>query len=136
MAYYEEQYERINSDPLLRGAVQFDGHGDDMPEWFARMGAVLSVSDFESFHLTLPDGAAGGAVPLSLAWAGSELIYPESWLFETVPDMAASYADLVAKPLHYQNRQAETREFVARNFDSRKVLPRLTDYILGAGIDV
>ena len=77
MRYYEQQYDRINSDPDLAGAVTFDPHGDDMADWYEKIGIVLSVSDFESFHLTLADGAAAGAVPVSLAWPGSDQVYPD-----------------------------------------------------------
>ena len=131
VAFYEEQYRRIAEDPLLRGAVQFDGHGDDMPKWYAEMGAVLSVSDFESFHLTLPDGAASGAVPLSLSWPGSELIYPASWLFETVGDLAGDYLRLVGNDGLLDERRRQAREFVEARFDAGKVLPRLVEAILG-----
>ena len=68
MSFYDEQYRRIDTDPLLVGAVTFDAHGNDMADWYRKVGVVLSLSDFESFHLTLPDGAASGALPP--AWHG------------------------------------------------------------------
>ena len=43
---------------------------------------------YQQIHLTLPDGAASGAAPVSLAWPGSDLIYLRDWLVPSVPAMA------------------------------------------------
>lgn len=85
MAYYEEQSDRINHLNSLRpNSVIFDGFGADMPEWYRKVGHVLSLSDFESFHLTVADGVASGATPYILAWPGSDLIYPDFWLHSSL----------------------------------------------------
>lgn len=92
MAYYQEQYariERLNRD-AGEEVVIFDPQGDDMAQWYQRIGIVLSTSDFESFHLTLADGAASGSDAVSLAWDGADLIYPDSMLFADIPSMAES----------------------------------------------
>lgn len=81
MAWYEVQYRRLEEDPLLRDAVFFDPHGNDMPEWYAGVDYVLSTSDFESFHLTIADGAAAGCIPVVLPWEGAKEIYPSEWIF-------------------------------------------------------
>jgi glycosyltransferase involved in cell wall biosynthesis/spore maturation protein CgeB len=88
MAYYEAQYARIRDDQLLAEGVQFEPHGDDMGEFYRRIGYAISVSDFESFHLTLADGAASQAMPLSLDWEGADRIYPPTWLCGSVAEMA------------------------------------------------
>lgn len=88
MRYYEEQYARIQADPLLSEGVEFEPHGDDMAGFYRKVGYALSVSDFESFHLTLADGAASQAIPVSLAWEGADRIYPATWLCLDVPSMA------------------------------------------------
>lgn len=82
MQYYSQQYDRIERiNHQHPGAVNFDPYGNDMEHWYQKIGSVLSVSDFESFHLTLADGAASGAAPYSLLWPGADLIYPRPWLF-------------------------------------------------------
>ena len=75
-------YERVDRLNNRAGTevVTFDGHGDDMSGWYRGVGTAISLSDLESFHLTLPDGAASGAAPVSLAWPGADLIYPREWL--------------------------------------------------------
>lgn len=84
MAWYEIQYRRLEEDPLLKGAVIFDAHGNDMPEWYAGVDYVLSTSDFESFHFTVADGAAAGCVPVVLPWEGADEIYPGEWVADDI----------------------------------------------------
>lgn len=105
MRYYDEQFARIDAINVASpGAVVLDGHGDDMVEWYRSVGVALSVSDFESFHLTIADGAASGALPALLAWDGAEYIYPRDWISPSVEALAdrilteerspAAYADV------------------------------------------
>src|SRR5690606_29937617 len=82
MAWYETQYRRLEEDPLLKGAVIFDPHGNDMPEWYAGIDFALSTSDFESFHFTIADGAAAGCTPIILPWEGADEIYPKEWVYK------------------------------------------------------
>ncbi|MGJ9402583.1 glycosyltransferase [Arthrobacter sp. KK5.5] len=133
MAYYDELHRRIAEEPLLRGAVHFDGHGNDMEQWYEKIGVVLSVSDFESFHLTLADGAAAGALPVSLAWPGSEAIYPSHWLHLDVRSMAGTLLRACADEDTWRSETAAAREFVRRNFHEDIVLDRLEAVITGSG---
>lgn len=125
MAYYKEQYERIESDPLLSGAVIFDGHGNDMPEWYQKIGVALSVSDFESFHFTLADGAASAAVPVSLSWPGAELIYPESWISTSVDGMAERISNATSNDDAFAVAGNEAREFASTEYSHEKTLGAL-----------
>ncbi|MHA7221491.1 glycosyltransferase [Arthrobacter sp. RHLT1-20] len=131
MSFYEEQYRRIEADPLLVGAVTFDAQGDDMAGWYRKIGVVLSLSDFESFHLTLPDGAASGAVPASLAWPGADQIYPTSWLHADEGELAESISSLDDASWAHAARAAQ--DYVGSHFDARDVLKALTGVILGEG---
>ncbi len=82
MAWYEEQYRRLQDDPLLKDAVIFDPHGNDMPQWYAGVDFILSVSDHESFHLAVAEGAASGCTPIVLPWEGADEIYPKEWVYK------------------------------------------------------
>ncbi|MCE8018919.1 glycosyltransferase [Halomonas sp. MCCC 1A11036] len=84
MSWYEAQYKRIKEDSLLEGAVYFDPHGNDMPEWYSGIDYVLSTSDFESFHFTIADGIASGGSPIIMNWEGSGEIYKKEWVVESV----------------------------------------------------
>ncbi len=119
MAYYDEQFARIETLNASRpGSVLLDPQGDDMPEWYRGVGVALSVSDHESFHLTIADGAASGALPAALAWPGSDLIYPRAWLSPTVDALVDRIATQTPEPESYRD--------VARDrFDAHTVLDRL-----------
>ena len=93
MDWYHAQYQRLQDDPLLRDAVVFDGHGDDMPQWYAGIDFVLSVSEHESFHLAVAEGAAAGCTPVVLPWEGASELYPTDWLYA---DLAAACAGIQA----------------------------------------
>ncbi|MHA7293570.1 glycosyltransferase [Arthrobacter sp. HLT1-21] len=130
LAYYLDQYERIENDPLLSGAVTFDAQGDDMAEWYSKIGTVLSVSDFESFHLTLADGAASGALPVTLAWAGADQIYPASWVFPTVESMTEHIASMISRSPARVSALKNATRYTRDNFNQSMVLQVLMETIL------
>lgn len=84
MDYYQTQYQRIQ-DKGLGDSVIFEGYGP-IDTWLQKIGYVLSVSDFESFHLAPAEGMASGALPIILDWAGSSTIYPEQCIYSTVDE--------------------------------------------------
>nr|WP_269437247.1 glycosyltransferase [Arthrobacter caoxuetaonis] len=131
LAYFQEQQRRIDEDPLLAGAVAFDGYGDEMAEWYRKIGTVLSVSDYESFHLTLADGAASGAVPASLAWDGVDQIYPAHWISATVTQMVESIAAQTKEPGDWQAAGDAAADYARHTFHEDLVLPKLGDWIVG-----
>ena len=113
MTWYEQQYRRLEDDPLLKNAVIFDPYGNDMPEWYAGIDYVLSTSDFESFHLTIADGAAAGCIPVILPWEGASEIYPKSWVVNSIDD---------AKKYIRESKDFGYLNFLAANeFDIKKI---------------
>lgn len=126
IAYYDEQFARITAiNAKHPDAVVLDGFSPDMADWYAKIGVALSVSDFESFHFTIPDGAASGAVPCSLAWPGADLLYPDDWTFDTTGDMAAA----IMARASVDDR--DHRSYVAEHFDGETSVSRLRDIIVG-----
>lgn len=132
-AYYGEQLRRLREDPLLADAVRWDPHGPDMGAWYAGVGVALSVSDFESFHFTLPDGAVHGCLPRSLAWAGADLLYPRDWLHPDVDALARSIRSATADARAWRAAAAEARATVVAAYAEELVVPRLADLVLGVG---
>lgn len=102
MAWYENQYRRIKEDPLLKDAVIFDGHGNDMPEWYAGVDYVLSTSDFESFHFTVADGAVAGCLPVVFPWEGADEIYPKNWVSQDVCEAVIKIRENFSKNIDYR----------------------------------
>lgn len=130
-AYYRAQLRRIETDPMLAGAVAWDPHGPDMPAWYAQVGVALSVSDFESFHFTLPDGAAHGCLPAALAWAGADLLYPAAWLSPDVATMADALRRATADARAWRSAVAQARRDVAHTYAEEDVVPALVRRVLG-----
>lgn len=131
MAYYEALDCRIVDDPRLRNAVYFDPHGDDMAEWYGSIGVALSLSDFESFHLTLADGAASGALPLALAWPGAEEIYPRKWLHPQLSKITNAVQEYANHPDSYVRDCRASQEYVATRFSPEMIYKELGGVILG-----
>lgn len=132
MAYYRAVDHRVRQINQRLGveAVTFHGHGDDMTQWYRAVGMAISVSDLESFHLTLPDGAASGSAPVSLAWPGADMIYPRDWLVSSVPAMVRRIVHLSENPLRREEYVTGAREYTRARFDQTVVFAQLTG-ILG-----
>lgn len=87
MAYYQQQYQRIKENGWDKSVV-FEGHGP-IDEWLRNIGWILSVSDNESFHLSVAEGMASGAIPVIFNWAGAETIYHKNYIFDSTSEITA-----------------------------------------------
>ena len=131
-AYYETVRRRIDElNAEHPGAVVFDRFGADMAQWYAQIGVAVSVSDFESFHLTLADGAGSGAVAASLDWDGADLIYPRSWLSADVEQMAEAIHESVADGDLFTERGRSAQRFIRARMDSSRVFAELDAVLTG-----
>lgn len=120
--YYERVYSRINSGSL-RHRVIFDPQGSDVQHWLKMIGALLSPSDFESFHVAVAEGAASGALPIVWNWDGAALTYPE---FPLV-DSAAAAADLIdfhVRSASGPRYRAQVKEIIRARYDSAVISDR------------
>ena len=88
MEYYLDQFNRIESDPLLKKSVSWDGYSTSIASWYRKIGFVLSPSDFESFHYSIADGVSSGAIPVIWPWEGAKEIYTGDWLIQNTEDAA------------------------------------------------
>ena len=131
MAFYSEQYERLASDPLLKGSVHFDGHDDRMAQWYQTVGVVLSLSDFESFHLTLADGAASGSIPASLAWPGADQIYPVDWIHPGLKEMAAYIFTATSTEEQWRAASSTAHKWAEDTFKEPVILGQILGTITG-----
>ena len=80
MKYFEEQFERMENNPILKSAIKWDEYSISLSSWYRKIGFVLSPSDFESFHYSIADGVASGAMPVIWPWDGAKEIYTEDWV--------------------------------------------------------
>ncbi|MBT8492682.1 MAG: glycosyltransferase, partial [Deltaproteobacteria bacterium] len=87
--YFETQLARIEEDARLGESVVWHAHSARLYDWYRDIGAVLSPSDFESFHYSVAEGAASGALPLVWPWDGAERTYRADWLVADAADAAS-----------------------------------------------
>ena len=117
--YYEELYSLINGSKYVNSVV-FDPHGNDVPEWFSKIGFLLSTSEHEGSHQSVAEGMASGAIPVIRNWAGADLLYPEEFVFKTVDDAV----ELIRKWNTQENYvpQCEAVRKYARDYFDRPVI--------------
>lgn len=122
--YYENIYEKINNSPWKNNVI-FDEHGDDMDQWFSKIGYILSTSDFESFHLAPMEGMASGSYPIVRNWAGAETIYNESNIFDSVRSMV----EFIRKEPLTSEMSNELKRYPKSNFDLPIILKQYEQLI-------
>lgn len=91
-ARFVEVFARIQSDPLLAGAVRFDPAGPDMEEWYRGIGTILSSSDSEGCHTSVMEGIASGCYPVVHDWPGAQSLFAPY----VHADMRAALDDVIA----------------------------------------
>ncbi|MFF4118328.1 glycosyltransferase [Streptomyces sp. NPDC001714] len=127
--HYDGILRRMQTSPLLEGAVVFDRFGPDVPNWLRRIGHVLSTSDDESFHLSPAEGMASGAVPALLPWPGADEIYDRRWIHDTPEAMADAIAGL-AEQEDWESAGAAAREQVREGFSLERVAKEWTELLV------
>lgn len=122
--------ERIDRDPLLRGAVQFDAPGRDMARWYRKVGHVLSMSDIESFHLAAAEGMASGAVPVIRPWPGATEIYGAEWIHQSVEAAEESILTAADEEI-WAAKAARAREEIRRSVEPGATVEAWADLVHG-----
>lgn len=117
MNWYQEQFARIKSDPVLNGHVHFDGWSPDVPQWFTKINHIISVSDYEGSHQAVAEGAASGAVPTIVKWNGAEHIYPSEWCYDDVVSAAEA---ILTKSSKSQNGLKWSR-VIRKRYDIKRI---------------
>lgn len=119
--YFEALYDRIRSSGLS-SSILFDPHGNDMPEWFSKIGIILSTSDHEGSHQAVAEGMAAGCLPVIRNWAGAEKLYPPRFVVRNLTEAVDMVRNWLTGGQLFQLEQ-EVRQFARENFD----LPVVTD---------
>jgi glycosyltransferase involved in cell wall biosynthesis len=81
--YFLEQSDRINRS-AWRNSVVFEPFGDDVAEWFRKVGFIISPSDCESFHMSVAEGMASGTLPVIRRRNEACQLYPEHFVYDTL----------------------------------------------------
>ena len=117
---YYERFEELLAQPELAGAISFDDHGDDVQDWFSRVGFVLSTSEREGSHQSVAEGMASSAVPIIRNWPGADDLYPERYVFGSV-DRAVELVQSWSDPVVRAAEGEACRLFAAKNFDETMI---------------
>ena len=126
--HYQEVYGRIESAPLLRGAVTFEEHGPNIPAFLRKVGVILSTSDWEGHQVALAEGMASGCVPVILDRPGAREQYDPAWIHNSTDEAAASIFSLVEGG-KFEAEQQRSAEFADR-WSLERIMP-LWDEVLG-----
>jgi glycosyltransferase involved in cell wall biosynthesis len=125
---FQEAYRRIESVPLLRGAVTFEEFGPNIPAFLRKVGTIVSTSDWEGHQVSVAEGMASGCVPLILDRPGARQQYDEAWVHDS-PDEAASSILRLVEEGRFEAEQQRAREFAER-WSLERIMP-LWDEVLG-----
>ena len=120
MEYYEKQFERINSNPLLKSSVTWDEYSVSLSSWYRKIGFVLSPSDFESFHYSIADGVASGAIPIIWPWDGAKEIYTEDWVIENTEDAVSTILST-----NFDSDEQSNRKLIVEKYGQEVIFSKL-----------
>lgn len=124
MAYYEKQYSRIKENNWEKNVI-FEGHGP-INEWLQTIGWILSVSDNESFHLSVAEGMASGAIPVISDWEGCDSIYDNKFIFRDLNPVV----EFVRNKRNYNHSTInEVKKYSNKKFGKEKVIREITKII-------
>jgi glycosyltransferase involved in cell wall biosynthesis len=125
---FQEAYRRIDSAPLLRGAVSFEEHGPNIQAFLRKVGVILSTSDWEGHQVALAEGMASGCVPVIIDRPGAREQYDPAWIHNSPDEAAASILRLVESG-QFEAEQQRSAEFADR-WSLERIMP-LWDEVLG-----
>jgi len=94
------------------------------------LGYVLSLSNSESFHLALAEGAFAGCMGMVLKeWKGSEYLYPERCLYNSTWDIIGDIVRAGRDDQFYRENVGSLHNFVERNYNIGNFLNNLHRYL-------
>jgi glycosyltransferase involved in cell wall biosynthesis len=104
----------------LRERVIFDRAGNDMPEWFRSVTAVLSSSDSEGCHTSVAEGMSSGCLAVCWAWPGATSVYGSRFVHGSIDAMVGATLSAVEEMHSPAGRSAMKAD--AAKFDIRRTL--------------
>ena len=128
LEYYEKQFGQIENNPNLSENVSFEGYTNTISEWYAKVGFVLSPSDFESFHYTIADGVASGALPIIWPWEGSDDIYPSEWIIKNTEEAAKRIKEYKENK-NKKNIVEKNKMIIKEKFGLKNIFKKLEGFI-------
>lgn len=120
--YYDELNEKVKS-LYLEDSFIWDPHGTDVQDWFRKIGFILSPSEFESFHMAIPEGMSSGAIPIIRNWEGADRIYPKKFIFSDIEGAVSLIRKYSDESLRSKEAQ-RLKDFAAHKFGLPVILTK------------
>ena len=105
-SFYEGVFRRVQTAPLLQGAVVFDPFGGDVPNWLRKIGILLATSDAESFHVASLEAMTSGAASVIVRWPGAERVFGARAVVPDAGRAARRILEMAAPEVWEAERQA------------------------------
>ncbi|AOZ71946.1 hypothetical protein BK816_00435 [Boudabousia tangfeifanii] len=108
----------------LKSSVSWRGWCE-MTEEYPKIGFVLSMSDEESFHVALVEGAFNGAAPLTLPWEGAHWTHPDFVIKPGTDEIVKTILKLQDKEEHRKHVEAACSAY--QHYEAPFVANKLID---------
>lgn len=125
---YLSFYDRVSRDPMIKGAVSFTSHGNDMGQWYRKVGWMLSTSTRESFHLAPVEGMASGAIPVVWSREGASDVFPEYSIFSDIDEITSFILNNNESLDKYRALSLSSREF-SGTYDITRVAGKISEVL-------
>lgn len=125
--YYLKIFSKIEMSDF-KNSVVFDPYGNDIPNWFTKIGFLLSTSDHEGSHQAVAEAMAAGTIPVIRNWDGADQIYPSKYVFDKI-EMAVSLIQNLKTNELYHSTVDSVKEYACENFDKALILPKYHELI-------
>lgn len=132
--YYQNLWARIRSTAYANRII-FHPAGDDVQDWFKNIGYLLSPSDFESFHMAVPEGLSSGTIPVVWNWEGAADIYRLLKPVDTIEEAEEWVLKMNHSVVGWCMAQ-QSKTYVKENFDINTTVSQWSELLSIAPSDV
>lgn len=116
-----------SSDDLINSSnLVYDEYSDNMADYYASVGYILSVSDFEGSHQAIAEGMASGCIPVIRDWTGAHMLYPRQYVHSNLEEMH-SFILSTANSETTSLIRTEVINYATLNFDQDIICPKIEE---------
>lgn len=131
--YYEKLYKSIEKNNLSENVI-FESYGDDVAQWFRKIGYIISCSDVEGSHQAIAEGMASGSIPMITGGYykeyGATMMYPQKYMNEDIDEIIKKI-NRFEKNCSLRNKEINySQKFVQNNFEINKIIVKYEDLFI------
>lgn len=119
---YSLYFEQMIKELGLAENIILDGWVDDVPAWLAGKRYILSTSVLEGHPVGIMEGMACGLKPLIHNFVGARGMFPDKYIWNTLPELATLATGSSHDPEEYRN-------FIRDNYSLEKQVEAIRDII-------